>query len=95
MGWGFKDTNILVNPDTGFGGMTGKLQIKIQFLLCKMMERIFKNFKTILSFLINCIYIGNRYEFCGKEFPGLKDWAEKQAGIDFNVKAEKQKDMEV
>jgi len=35
------------------------------------------------------LIVGNRYDFSGKEYPGLRDWAEKQAGIDFNIKAER------
>jgi hypothetical protein len=39
--------------------------------------------------------LGNRYAFSGKVYPGLKEWSEKQAGVDFNIKAERQADMDV
>lgn len=39
--------------------------------------------------------LGNRYPFSGKKFPGLRVWGETQAGIDFNVKADKQDDMDI
>ena len=48
-----------------------------------------------MSSLLTMFFIGNRYDFSGKTYPGLRHWAEKHAGIDFNVKAERQSDMEV